>query len=127
MAPILAAAAAFNLVCSGTFSHQGYQNQGSEPYNRTLRVDLDRKKYCEAECKALFDIASVQPTQITLKKEQIDTPRERRFVDETIDRETGRHSGLSTSGVGSRRLIMKWEGKCERQAFTGFPEFRTKF
>lgn len=124
---ILTAAAAFNLVCNGTLNHEAFQDRGSEPYSRTLRLDLAAKKYCEGECKALLDIVDIQPTKITLHDEKVDTPRERRFVSETIDRETGRHSGLSTSGVGSRILIMNWEGQCQSAVFTGFPDFKTKF
>jgi hypothetical protein len=123
----LAAATAFNLVCSGTMSHESYFDKGSEPFIRTLRIDLHAKKYCDGDCKAQFDIEEVQPSFIRLKKLETDTPRERRFIDETIDRETGRYSGLRTSGTGTGILIMKWEGQCEKADFTGFPDLETKF
>lgn len=123
----LAAAAAFNLICTGTVSHKDYFSEGSEPFSRVLRVDLGAGKYCEADCGALFDIHEVQPAMIRLRKEEIDTPRERRFLDVTVDRETGRYSGLSTSGLGRGIIIIEWEGKCERAAFSGFPNIQTKF
>lgn len=124
----LAAAAAFNLVCSGTLSQKSFQTERAEPYSYTYRIDLDAKKFCGDECKAISDIAEVQPGFIRLfPNKNIDTPRLREFSNETINRETGRHSALSTSGFGRNILIMKWEGKCERSAFTGFPEFKTKF
>jgi hypothetical protein len=123
----LAAAAAFNLVCSGTLSTDSFYKKDTEPFTLTLRVDLDRKKYCENECRALLDIQEVQPTSIKLKSENIDTPRERLFVDISVNRETGKYSGLSTSGFRQGILILKWDGQCERQGFTGFPEFQTKF
>lgn len=123
----LAAATAFNLICSGTLSHKSYDNEGTEPFTRTLRIDLAAGKYCDGECKARFDIQEVQPSFIHLRKIKVDTPRERRFVDETIDRETGRYSALSTSGIRFSIVILEWEGKCEKSDFTGFPDFQTKF
>ena len=118
----------FDLVCSGTLESDSLSGKKSNAYSYRYRFDLTANKWCDGECKAPRDILRLAPTQITLADEKSDTPSERSFRQETIDRETGRHSLVSTSS--SRLLgpmIMKWAGQCEKQPFSGFPKFETKF
>lgn len=123
-----AVAMTFNLVCSGTMTSDSYfTGREVEQYSYTYRVDLERRKWCENECRALFDFADIQPTQLTLQDRNIDTPRQREWLTNVINRETGEHRILTASGTGTGRLVMEWRGQCERAEFTGFPEFQTRF
>jgi hypothetical protein len=124
-----AAAAAFNLVCSGTISTEDYSGpKPPEPYRYEYRIDLDAKKWCESDCPVLHDVAAAQATAIMLEpRKDVDTPTRREFYLGEIDRVTGRHSIISTSGRGAGILIMKWEGRCESAPFSGFPKHETKF
>jgi hypothetical protein len=119
----------FNLECKGTLSSESfYAGKKAEPYAYTYRIDLSAKKYCDGECKVLRDVADVQPTVIVLEPDQdISSSTEKKFSSGSIDRETGRHSVLVTSGRREDILILRWEGQCERQPFSGFPSFPTKF
>jgi hypothetical protein len=121
------AALAFNLVCTGTLETKSYFDRRIEPYERTYRMDLGAKKWCEGECKALFDFSDIGATYLILANKTVDTPRERSFSSHQIDRETGAESSLMTSGVRERILILKWDGQCQRAPFSGFPKFETKF
>lgn len=123
-----AVAAAFNLVCSGTIESTTLEGTRTEPYSYIYRLDLDAKKWCDDGCGVLRDIAEVQPAFIVLQpNKNIDTSTQKEFYETRIERETGRETTLLTSGRRASILIMKWEGQCEKQPFTGFPKFDTKF
>lgn len=124
-----AAAMTFNLVCTGTLTTETfYQGRQTEPYRYEYRIDLAQRKYCDGECRALRDIAEIQPTVIILEPNRdINTVTERQFHMESINRETGRHSILHTSGRREQIMIMSWAGQCERAPFSGFPTFQTRF
>lgn len=125
-----APAAQFNLTCSGTQSTKSIEGETSEPYTSTYRIDLDRKKWCEGDCKALHDIASVQPTQLTLETENVDTVSERSTLSNIVDRETGTHKISATSSTPrahATAITLNWDGRCEPALFSGFPDVPTKF
>lgn len=126
---VSATSAAFNLVCSGTITTDSMFDHGKkEPYTYTYRIDLDKKKYCEADCGAIKDIYEVQPASIKLEApKNVDTIDEKSFEDGFIDRQTGHQQLLAESGREASILIMKWDGQCEKQPFTGFPKIETKF
>lgn len=126
----LAAAAAFNLVCSGTMTAETIAGNKREPYTAIYRVDLDRQLWCESECRAHHPIQSVQPGSLTLHSDEVDSPSEKSSMLNQIDRVTGKHlitSTKKTYGRFAMIIIMKYDGQCERQPFTGFPEIETKF
>lgn len=128
LAAAAAAAAAFNLVCTGTLYHKSYFDEGTEPYTYTYRIDLAHRKYCEEACGVLRDIADIHPVVLVLEPDKdIDTATKHEFFRTSIDRLSGHQTTLDTSGRGIDILIMKWEGQCERQPFTGFPTPQTKF
>jgi hypothetical protein len=129
IAVLMAAVAAntFNLLCAGTLEVTTLEGTTNEPYSRIYRMDLDAKKWCEDDCKALHDFVDVGPTQLKLASENVDTISERRLYSSLINRETGVQNVLHTSGRRANIMIMKWTGRCEKQAFTGFPKFDTKF
>lgn len=120
---------AFNLLCTGTQSVIGVGvGDSGKPYASEYRIDLEAGKWCESDCKALHQLASVQPTQITLQ----DTSEGNAAAGEGtvvnfINRETGVHYSLASSGKAYNRISIKWKGQCERKPFTGFPKFETKF
>lgn len=120
--------AKFDLVCKGTLTTISLvSGVEEEPYERLLRVDLAQKKYCEDECKALFDIVEVGPTQITLRDKDSGPGINREQSKSYVNRVTGKHHSLVTSGGVSDRMTMTWKGACEPRAFSGFPVFETKF
>lgn len=119
----------FNLVCAGTFTRESVDlGKKVEPYRFVYRFDLAANKWCDGECKGTRGILRVGPTQITLTDENTDTPREKKYRSEFIDRETGRHSTMMTTN--SRMLgfyVLRWEGHCDPAPFSGFPTGKVKF
>jgi hypothetical protein len=123
-----APATQFDLTCKGTLTAISLvSGKTTEPYERRLRVDLTRKKYCEDQCKALFEIADVGPTQITFQDKDSGPGREREMTKSYVNRETGEHRSLSSSEGFGGGLTMSWVGACEKRPFSGFPSFETKF
>lgn len=130
MNTIAVAAAAFNLVCTGTKTTDSLMGHDTKPNEATYRLDLNDKKWCEGECKARQDMASVQPAELRLQDESKDTPSERSRLLNTIDRETGAQAITATyANPRDRRstITMKWDGSCTKGPFTGFSEAVTKF
>src|SRR3546814_10477028 len=82
-----APAAQFDLKCSGTTTTTTIAGKETKPYSTAYRIDLAKKKWCEGECKALHDIYSVQPAEITLRYKNTDTFSERALTSDRIDRE----------------------------------------
>jgi hypothetical protein len=77
MNTIALAAAAFNLICTGTQTTDSIIGHDTKPYETTYRVNLDVKKWCEGQCKAHHDIVSIQPAELRLQDKNKDTPSER--------------------------------------------------
>ncbi|MFA6219634.1 MAG: hypothetical protein WC692_07615 [Erythrobacter sp.] len=131
MAPAaLAAGQQFDLICKGTLKSSSTTGDKSEPFETHLRFDLERGKYCEQKCRALFDIASIQPGSLTLTDKRVDTPSEDSFIRISINRETGEYAGTSawrTPGRPELNVILKYTGTCEAYPFSGFPDLQTKF
>jgi hypothetical protein len=132
--PVLLAAASpaqqFNLNCSGTRSTSSYFGDRSELYSTTYRLDLDKAKWCDGECKALHEFAAILPTQIQFENSKTDSPSERSATFNFVDRETGAQMISATSSSprdGRSIIVIKWIGQCERSTFSGFPKFDTKF
>lgn len=127
---LVAAGAAFNLVCSGTLTTRTMDGTNSEPYSSTYRMDLDRGIWCESRCEATHQFARILPTQLQLQAKNVDAPYEHSTLSNFIDRETGSQEIIATNREPGRpmmTIILKWKGQCEKAAFTGFPAFETKF
>jgi hypothetical protein len=122
-----AAAAAFNLVCTGTMTVAGGDRDGATPYRTTYRIDLASGKYCEGDCPLLRDIAEVQPSRITLDQRGNPAPGASDYAINVIDRTSGEQTILTSSGRRGALLYVKSTGRCESQPFTGFPAAVTKF
>lgn len=120
--------AKFNLRCEGTMtSSSSFTGSETKPYSKLYRVDLDAGKWCENDCPAIFDIASVQPTQITFQDQKDDGPTEQSFLSEFVERTTGEHYIFSGLRLPMLTTSTKYEGHCEREDFDGFPAHETKF
>lgn len=126
----VAAAAAFNLICTGTVSTKSVYKEKSEAFSTEYRIDLDKGVYCDGECKATRQIPKVEPTAIYLLDKKVDVPSEESLNSMWVSRETGALTGVFTYKNPRERysiLIMKWAGQCEKKPFSGFPKFDTKF
>ncbi|WP_158014121.1 hypothetical protein [Sphingomonas sanxanigenens] len=121
-----AAAMTFNLICTGALAVTSFEGTKSESYRDEYRVDLNTNQWCEGECKAHHPIVSVQPAQITLEDKKGSGTTEA-SVSNFINRETGQHHVLVSSGYRRSLIVMKYEGTCTPAPFTGFPDFKTKF
>ncbi|MEO0589071.1 MAG: hypothetical protein AAFZ11_00775 [Pseudomonadota bacterium] len=118
------------LRCAGEQTSESAAGSEVRPYEKIYRIDLADNRWCEDACRAMHDIAEVHPVQITLEEKQTDSPSEQTLTRNFINRETGRHSILSTAryfGPVSLTVMLKWEGHCEPEPFDEFPEVQTKF
>ena len=129
MAALLTAAvaAAFNLVCSGTyvsFDSAKLFEPGAEktPFDVTLRLDLKIERWCEGVCKETKPIALVGSRLIFLESGGVDADGQEDYSDSftTINRETAEYS----QRVRFRGKGLLWTGKCESKPFTGFPALK---
>lgn len=130
--PSLAAAPAaqFDLTCTGVLNSSSLAGDKAKPYSATYRIDLAQRKWCEEDCKTLHDIASIQSGQLTLSEARVDTPSEKSFSINTIDRETGAHKIIASSEsnrVRGSNVNLRWQGACKPTAFSGFPDTPVKF
>lgn len=118
VAAIMAVAATFNLVCSGS----GFSVVGSGPnakttddnFTMTYRVDLDGRRYCFEKCESTSRLEAVTDTEIVFKSvngsETLSS-----YVE--VNRESGAYlSTIKMGSVSSMRI-----GKCVVAPFTGFP------
>lgn len=113
----LAMAAAFNLVCSGTQDTVAFGKtlETAKPFQATLSVDLDAKRFCFEGCEQTLTIVSVSDTEIVLQRQAY--PKDRANFERTINRESGQmYSRIEISGV-----VLISYSKCQAAPFTGFP------
>lgn len=126
----LAAAAAFNLLCSGTQTTTAFDGTSSKPYSSEYRIDLNQAEWCEDDCRATHAIAKVLPTQLQLEVKDTTGLTGRTSIRNFIDRETGGH-WISATMAEPRRpamtIVVEWKGACEKRPFSGFPVLETKF
>lgn len=119
----------FNLRCKGMTTSSTSAARKTEPYETLYRIDLAQKKWCENDCPALYNIASVQPTQITLQDDKQDTPSEQSQSSNFIIRTTGKHHALSSAKYRDLGILVliSWDGQCQREDFSGFPPHSTMY
>lgn len=129
-APAWAGSEQFDLLCKGTLKVSSFSGTKTEPFESRYRVDLEQSKYCEKECRALFTFAGIQPGSLTFIEKRVDTLSEDSTLITQVNRETGAYIGISSSRTPGRpelTFTMKWDGTCEREPFSGFPQLQTKF
>lgn len=112
----LAAAAAFNLVCPVT--QTAYVPGNPKPFEtkftHIIRVDLDARRFCEAECEETMPIASILEEDIVFRG----SDRATSGTFEAVNRESGKYFFNALYGPGSMTFRA---GTCSVAPFTGFP------
>ena len=111
-----AALAVFNLTCTIDLVIDGnnpFPRHLDQAKIRTFRIDLNSRRYCEADCSTTNSLDEFSDTIIYLKF----TNLLKRFEAISINRETGNFDDMSE--IGSIRSDQM--GKCEPAPFTGFP------
>jgi hypothetical protein len=126
----VAAAAAFNLICTGTTEKSDYNGSKSEPYSVTYRVDTASHLWCDNDsegCKTPRPVADINAVTIKFIDTTTDKPDQYfRYVVQ-VNREDGQHQVLTISGRGAAIRIAKQSGHCEPALFTGFSKANPKF
>ena len=116
-AALLAAATAFNLVCTGTESHilERHTVPGlpDAPLQLVLRIDLAQGRWCENECSSTLPIASIAATRIALQDDRGDLTSKQLF----LNREDGSIHRRDQTGD----FVVVQIGQCRPAPFTGFP------
>ena len=121
-AALAAAAAAFDLLCSGTttigtLGHSG--EESTKPFSETYRVDLGSKRWCFGGCTETHPIYEVTPERIVFERD------ERGELNDTlsfVSRENGAFFWRYRGGfVGTDVYVIVQQGKCERRPFSRFP------
>lgn len=119
----LQVAAAFNLVCTGTYRTGPIAistlDLPGTPFTTVYRIDLSRGRFCTNECPSTSALARVTETEITLYDVHTD-PGTANGTTTNINRETGAY--MSTSIFGDSMSV--FTAQCERAPFTGFPTRR---
>lgn len=126
----VAAAAAFNLVCTGTTEKTEYNGSKSTPYTVTYRVDTVSRLWCNddyADCKSPEKIERIDENSIKFIDATTDTPDNYFRYVEQVNRESGAHQTLTISGRGVLIRITKQNGHCEPATFSGFAKTKPKF
>lgn len=117
----LASVAAFNLVCTLTSgSSYSERDKSAKPEIAEMRIDLETKRFCIAECEETLPIQEVTPSHIVLFNAKTGAGKER--FSWTISRETGRFSATERAENGD--FISLVGGSCYKAPFTGFPPQR---
>lgn len=118
----LQGAAAFNLICTGTYTSGELLARPEETrqVQVTLRVDLARGRWCGGTCETTAPIHRVTDTQITFRYE--DNRRLDTDTITTVNRESGEYFDRERF-LSFNRYSMTM-GTCERAPFTGFPARR---
>lgn len=116
----LAAAAAFNLFCTGEAESLSIGFSETKAYSTTFRVDLESEQWCQDECRAVNKIARIEPARLVLRDVDEETERREYHLTETLNRETGEHSLTERHKYERRDTAVFKAGKCEVQPFTGF-------
>lgn len=115
----------FDLVCSSA----GLTKDAEfVPVDARLRVDLDKKQWCQDECETVSSIADLQPTRIWFHT-QSEEEKAKGLTDETfVDRQDGEYQSVRdvvSREIGTYRVAVK--SVCKPAPFSGFPNIKTAF
>ena len=111
---LVAAAAAFNLVCSGTVTTWSpTQAPSDQAWQDVFRIDLDSQRWCRGACDETRPIDQTLPTELVLAMRR---PLE--GVTLKVNRESGRLTEAFT--LDEHHALTKAE--CARAPFGGFPQ-----
>ncbi len=115
----------FNLTCVGPKKVIDLSLVAEETTQErmVLRLDLDAKKWCTADCQQTMPIAEVTNTAIVLQKSVLTPGPGQMFMINEVNRTSGRYIRSSRF----KGLSINYDGACEKTPFTGFPVVSTKF
>lgn len=128
--PAAAAADQFDLVCKGTVTTKTASGTKVEDFSRHLRIDLSQGKYCDDDCRGLFDIVKVNPAAIVIDEGVLEAGTFTSVFITSIDRVTGRYSSLEHISEGQEapsRKSIETNAICEPRPFSGFEIPGTRF
>ena len=118
VAALMAMAATFNLVCSGsglTVVGDGPTAKTTDdPFTMVYRIDLDTRRYCFDKCESTSQLEAVTDTELVFKQLN---ESERLWSHVKVNRESGAYFAQFRMG----QLFSMRSGKCVPAPFTGFP------
>lgn len=118
MIPVMAAAAAFNLVCT---LHLQHRDGDYAPYNADLEsvfhVNLNIGRWCEEPCSESERVRAFSNEKLFLRSDGEATVSEDDDSIISISRESGAYEEYVRDG--NRRTVRK--GTCKAAPFTGLP------
>ncbi len=107
----------FDLACSGT-RQIGVDAPVAHDYR--IRVDLALSRWCWDTCERTYPLVDAAPEQIVFARDYVDSPEQRRSLENAISRVTGEHRLISIQSYPIARVI-ETKGQCRPEAFSGFP------
>lgn len=121
--------AAFNLVCTGTYTSGQFMGRTEErrPAAIVFRVDLDSGRWCSGDCTTTASIQRVSETQIVFRQRgDIMHSQSGDMTDEgtIVNRENGELLDRERYWLGNQMRYRMITGTCERAPFSGFPARR---
>lgn len=121
---LLAAAASFNLVCTGESAESKdvfSPPENVRPVTRIYRLNLESERYCVDECLSTSPIAKVTDTIITFKIERPEAKGDWNDYIEFANRETAEWIVRERVSFGGFVSVQMTTGQCKSAPFTGFP------
>lgn len=113
----------FDLVCEGTDRKvDRVLGTQEEPFEIRYRIDLARRVWCAADCRAVQPIEGITDTQLVLNDSHIERTTHSLTLLRTVDRMSGRFTvdmTMTVQGSPSHSLVT---GTCQRAGFSGIPE-----
>lgn len=106
-------ATAFNLHCTGRERVFSDGKREERPYERVIRVDLERMRWCDRDCAESYPIVRASAEDIVFQEDRVAE------VVMAVNRETGSLISFMRGKIG-------WyiTGQCKPAPFTGLPERR---
>jgi hypothetical protein len=129
-APALATSEQFDLICKGTTKTSSAAETKTEKFYRHLRIDLAQAKYCEDDCRGIFDLVKINPASIVIDEGSLDAGLYTTVYISYVDRLTGEYIGREDIAKGAYnpvRTTIEQQGKCDPMPFSGFQRPDAKF
>jgi len=104
----------FDLICEGTQAVflQDVKKWGQEPFSERIRVDTEKRLYCEADCSTLSKVQDVTPDEYVFFRGSDGGRHSRGKV-------VGRATGTLEQYDGGQNVSRR--GLCKTAPFSGFP------
>ena len=116
---ILASAATFSLICSGTVSTESQGEVVEEELTKAIyQIDLDANRWCVDRCPTVLPI--FENTDLTLNLFRKSDQKSVHILN--INRKSG--SWYSIYIDNDIKVVFETKGKCEKAPFEGFPKMK---